>query len=998
MNKVASLFLVSLMGAGFSGCQEQDIAVQLRSLANSGDVSYVCRTSPGGLGVPLSECHPAAIANGTRDLYALLTQQSTGEVAIINVPLTPSDPRADEGVVDVDPAGPGFGFLRVGARPGEVVSTPGGQSSFVAVAETGKPGIFALPTTCLSAPAPTETVRDLTTWPACSLPRAPGSLEIVVEPPSEDGTIFEACDRSLGPQTEEPASSQRNECAANLSNEAGPLGRRKLMVALPDAGSVAVIDAQWLLDRPPGTFQPCLIEAEYPLRVQLPAVPPPQALPEDLESAAGCEPQSLPVPPTAPVFTARPSDFALGGEVLYVADDAAPVVHRLDVTNPCSAVERPPLLPRSFDQPARIVTTSQVAVSPQTPSGRRFVYAVDFEDQPLPSLMAFDVSPGSTDRTPIVRAGASFVPGETPDRTRFSGTIRDITFIERERLELDPETGTAIVGTACNPNPIPGAPGTEYQRTASSFDGARAEDLRGIFALVLLSNGQISFVDVEDFDAPCRRPAEINPFPEMDFRGCFNDQPAIPGLSRYAFGTETPSSSDDLVTVTNEVSCRMVQPHRQRSAFLGVTGDSAGIHAPALRGFPQLNWPEAAGATALLGRPKLLAVDFPAPGGGVQPARVYVGTSLYRRDVGDQFGSSLVVDPAVAEQYSLSLPFVEPRAYLGENVLVTYEGALTGRAGAFLLPNTDGTLTLTDPALGFCDAGVNDLELMRERGERQFGLSGPELDAFTNRHTDHVAITAEFPEEDDSYWAGAACGLAECDVTFGDFDAEVLAESRKFQVVDAEQNKLLLSSRVGVSADLTKCCFPGGSQYEIRSSAHWIRRGTETGVRHDVIASWTTDDSGARVLECIRDCSPRKRWHDSRVFEITCPPDSPQCGAGVTVGGDACELLTERDGGARPFGVELDEPAAKCIYDSPTARFALYRGAAPTLPGSYFSWSVAGGFLPLGLDLSGISVAVLPKAAVALPDLDWFTVIDSSSLGLVLIDLDRLTVLTPSIN
>jgi len=1009
--KRASFGLALLLGAALVGCQEQTVAVQLRSLANSSDVSYVCRSQQTGEGRPLSECNPASLggavstADEIRDLFALVTQESTGEVAVINVPLEPADPRSDEGVVDVDPSAPGFGFLRVGAQPGEIVSSPGGQASFVAVGELGKPGLFAIPTSCANAPVGSETVRDLTTWPACSLPRTPGALEMVVEPPDADGVIHQACDRSLGPQMR-PASADRSECRANLTEEGGPAGRRKLLVALPEAGTIAVIDAQSLLDREPGTFEPCDIEAEYPLQVNLPPVPPEQQVPADLQAGPTCTPFTPPVPPAPPVYAPRPSALAVGDGVLYVADDAAPVIHRFDIRQPCSAVETLPLLPRSFDQPARTVTTSDLAVSPLTPSGRRFVYAVDQDDQPLPSVMVFDVSPGATDRTPVVRPGSSFIPWESPDRVRFSAAIRDITFVQREQFVegdppvLDTETQTAIGGTLCNPNPIFGAPGTEYQADLAQADGASVADLRGVFAMVLLSNGQISFVDVEDFDAPCRRPVEINPLPEIDFRGCSNDMPAIPGLTLYAWGTETPTPADDAPTVTNEASCRMVQPHRQRSAFLGITSGELGIHAPSLRGFPQVDLPEGAGGTdGVASRPRLLAVDFPAPGGGVTPAGVYVGTTLYRRDPETPSSPSLSIDPAVAEQDSLALPFIEPRAYVNEQVILTYEGALTGRTSAFLASEAeDATLTLTDPTVGFCDVGVNDVELMRELGAEKLGLTNQALDEFAQRHADHVAITADFPEEDDSYWAGNACTRQECEATFGDFDDEILTEERKFRIVDAEQGRLLLTSRTGVRPELTKCCFPAGSAYQIRTSNHWLKRGAESGVQHDVVAGWVEDETGQRTLECVRDCSPRKRWNDPRVFEITCPPNAPGCGAGVTVPGDACELLGERAGGARPTGVELDEPAARCIHDTPTARFAVYRGREPTTPGTLFAWSVAGGFTPLGLDLTGISQAVLPKAAVALPDMDWLTVIDSASLGLVLIELEELNVLTPTIN
>lgn len=995
MTRLASLGRIAILAASLIGCQDDDLDVPLRSLANSGDVTYVCRTFPEGVGVPLHECHPASISGGGRELVALVTQQSTGEVAAINVPLDSQDQRDREGVVDLDPSSPGYAFLRVGARPGDIVSTPGGQASFVGVAEPGKAGIFGLPTSCLDAPRPGETMRDLTSWPACSLPRDPGQILMVVDPPTADGTIFESCDRSLGAEGNEPASSVRSECRANLTTEGGARGRRKLVVALPDAGSIAVIDAQWLLDREPGSFEPCRIEAEYALRVELPATPISQRVPADLAPPEGCTPSVLPSVPVDPVFAPRPSSLDWADGILYVGDEAAPVIHRLEIGSPCSATEIPPLLPRSFLRPDRMVTTSEVAVSPLTSSGQRFVYAVDVDDQPLSSLMVFDVSADSTDRTPLLRPNAGYLPNEAPDRLRFGGAIRDIAFVERERPELNRETGSAISGTLCNPNPIVGASGTEYQRPVILEQGALAEDLRGIFGLVLLSSAQIGFVDLDDYNAPCRRPIQINTGDELDFRGCAGDRPEIPGLTRYHYGFETPETTDDFLSVTNEVSCQMVRRHEPRSSFRGLTNDQVGVHAPSLRSFPQLAVPESAKGAEPESLPRLLAVDFPAPGGGVEPAQVYVGTTLYRRDQSRISDSALIIDPATAQQPSLALPFLEPRAYSGQQQQITYEGALTGHTSAFFTVNPDGVLVLTDPTVGFCDTGVRDPELMRQLGATKFELDGERLQRFTEQHTDHVAVTADFPKEDDGYWSGLACARAECVDAFGEWNAEVLSDARKFRVLDATQGEVLLSPRVeGIEPELVRCCFPGGSRYEIRASRHWVLRGGGSSARHDLVAEWTRKD-GKRVLECVEDCSPLKRFNDSRVFEITCPPGAAACAAGATQPGDPCEISAVRDGGARPTGVLLDEPAARCIRDTPTERFAIYRGRLATQPATTFGWSVTGTFSPLGIDLGILSRGISPSAAVSLREFDWLSVVDSASSGLIQVDLDTLSVEIP---
>lgn len=981
--------LVALVG----GCQEREVNVQVRSLARSGDVAYVCRLGRTGPGVPLSECHRASLEEGTHALYALVTQTSTGEVALINVPIHPSDRRSDEGVVDIDPSVPGYGFLRVGAQPGDIVASPDGEATFVTSRDIRRPGIFALPTSCLGPPSSDQTPRDITTWSACSLPTPPGSMSLVFDPLDANN----ACESTL---RNEPARSDEagRECPANLLTARGSAGRWKLLVALPDSGSVAVIDAQSILDREPGTFGPCPVDVEYPLSVELPAVPPEQRVPEDLQ---GCPSSPPPARPAPPVFSAHPVDMAVSGGVAYLADDRSPVIHRLGVSHPCQATEMPPLLPMSFDNPGRTVTTSKVAVSPLTPGGKRFVYAVDELDLPLSSVMVFDVSPGVTDRTPLVRPGSSYIPGETADRLRFGGAVQDITFLLRDRPLTDPQTGTAVVGTMCNPNPDPGAPGTEYQPNRDFTEGAQADELRGVFAMALLSNGQISVVDVEDFDAPCRRPADVNTSSEIDFRGCQNDEPPIAGFSRYAFNGDTPELNDDIPTVTNEVSCRMVQPHRQRSAFLGISSDLVGVRAPSLRSFPQIAVPESELGRSFVERPKLLAVDFPGVSGPPEPSRVYIGTTLYQRSTGGPLTNELVIDPARAEQYSVALPFIEPRAYTSELAVLTYEGVVAA-FGSGQLEHQEGesTLILND-RVNFCDRGVNDIELMRELGARRFQLEGDALEAFAEKHADVLVLTGDFPDEDDRYWSDQSeCTRAACMEMFGEFDADDIDVSREFRVIDANQERLVLAPRFDADLALADCCFPSATAYQIRASSHWVLSGSLSGVQHDVVARAVTTPSGERVFECVRDCSPRKRWNDPRVFEITCPEDSPGCAvAGPSTAGDVC-VLEERDdtGFLRPNGVELDEPAARCIHGTPTARFAVYRGLQPSARGTVFSWAVSSGFQPFGLDLSGLATAVAPQSAVALPDLDWFTVVDGASLGLVQIELENLSVLTPTIN
>lgn len=983
-----------------NSCSRQTVTVQLHPFQASGDVAYVCRT-PQGASRPLADCSPATIARGELDLYALMTQTATGEVAVINVPNDPASLHSGEGIVDVDPSVPGYGFLHVGGLPSKIVSTPGGSLSVVAVTEAGKPGLFALPTKCVGAPTPgasgaVGTDRDLLSWPACSLPAAPGSLAIVTAP--ETDTL---CDGSPSPRASLVASAEDLSCVAELAlpeGEGGPKGRRKIVVTLPDRGSIAVIDAAWLAQgTSPGDFSDCLIEAELPLNPKF--EPKSQTLPEDLRDPGAKDGSANQSAQPGP-FRARPAGLALDHNTLYVADSDAPLIHEVDLSNPCRPVENPPLLTRSLDRPDRIVTTSRLAVSPLTPSGRKFVYAIDQYDSPTASIMAFDVSPGATDRTPIVRPRSWQISSEPPDRIQFPSAPRDITFFERDRPVFDPLTGNIVEGVSCDPTPGNSGVGISYQSTPEYVSGARAVELRGVFGGALLTSGQVAVIDVEDFDAPCRRPVSINPNPsEEDFRGCLGD-PAVAGGAFV--------NGEGFRTVTDEVSCRMVEPHRARSSSLGLTDPTRGIHAPSLRGFPQLRSPDEASQLMPDDKPRLRAVDFTLrPDEKTEspaPAEVFVGTGLYRSDSID---SPLDVTPAAAlERHSVALPFAEPRAYLGSDTLtLTYEGTLTEPLPAGFLriddpnrPFTDEAFTLYDPSVGFCDRGVHDEALMESTAKAQFGLNGSAAQDFGRAHADYVQLVGKFPDADDAYWKHAELGCERdaCIATFGDYDPALASSkpssAREFRVVDALQQWLKIEPRnaSGTDADTLKsmavCCYPSGATYVVRASGHWVLRSDSGSVRHRVRAQLQQPDEShlykQQQLDCQFDPSPRKRGFETRVFEMCTGTGCGECkyknaDVGVTA---------------------ADKEAAKCVYNSPTARFAVYRGAKPSVRDMAFNWQTMGGFVPMRIDFSVLSPQVSPNALVPVPSMDWLTVVDGSSLGLVLLSLDKLAPLSPALN
>jgi hypothetical protein len=112
--------------------------------------------------------------------------------------------------------------------------------------------------------------------------------------------------------------------------------------------------------------------------------------------------------------------------------------------------------------------------------------------------MAFDVSPASLDRTPIVRPGSARIPFEPPDRVRLGGPAADLTFAFRDLPLEDLDTKVAVEGVLCDPDPTLSTrrASTRYRPVGDFSSGARPRLLRGLFALVVLTSGQIVVIDV----------------------------------------------------------------------------------------------------------------------------------------------------------------------------------------------------------------------------------------------------------------------------------------------------------------------------------------------------------------------------------------------------------------------------------------------------------------------------------------------------------------------
>jgi len=925
-------------GSSLLGCSATPSTTPLRSLQSSGPLAFVCLGAPGGdassFARPLSDC--SAIRTDTIDdysvphLYALVTQPVQGEVAIVDLTTT------DGSILDQDPNVPGASFLPVGAAPTDIVATTGGMASFVAAAEPGFEGIYALPSTLIRASA-----TRLSSWPSCALPAAPGAMLLAFDPPDDNGLTRPSCDASYGAQDSSTCGADHApHCHGDLSAEAGTTGktgRQKLIIALPSEGGFAVLDAQNVLDREAGGWAPCTIERWIPLAVDFVAPPPPTPPP-----AVGCvNEQTQSTQPLAQSFAAQPSDMALDDRRLYVADSGSPVIHVVDMPTPCAPIERPGLLALSAENPERVVTTTRIALSPPTLDLKRFLYAIDDVDG---SLMFFDISNGSTTRTPVQRNDTGINPFQPADRIRFQVPPRALISLEHLNDTADPSTGSSVP-VRCDPNPDSTGPGAIY-RTASTYDsGARPTLLRGVFSFVVLASGDIVTIDVDDYDSPCRGPIDQHPL--------------------YGCSTEL----DNLVT-SGEYSCRTVQAHEPRGAGFLVNVADIATNVPGLQDYPALFDPSGS----------VLNIDDETPAGKLPPRirasvpvsappsfQLVVGTTAQSLD--PQTGELLTATGAVnAKKHVLAMNLEEPRVHLANQAwAMTYEGPLPGFDSrlADLEWDADGTsLWLTDPSSRFCDSGVLSTaayeDILPTQGETP---AQTKIDSATL--ADYVQLTSSTPVESDTYWQSQSeCTYLSCRNEFG--SAQQPSAARELSITEAWPERLLvqLRGRTTEPADATlKCCFPGVVSFWVRAGGQWVVVSDRMGLIHHVVSDPATGS-------CRLSCDPRRARENGRAREVA-----------------AGTVLSDND------------PRA---FINPFFRFYMTRGQAcddqgqckdqPTKRDTYFTFSSAGAFVPLTLSLVSADLDVQPQAIEYLGPTGELVVSDGSLQGITLLDLNSLAI------
>lgn len=940
MNRAASLLVLSALLGGAAACTQEPVEVSLRSLERSGAVAFVCMGDPAKGPVPRSaSACTAEEAEGIEDfdrredeegapapedelphLYAFVAQTTRGELAMVDL-------TADDGnVLDQDGSTPGPNHLPIGADPVDVVASPGGTAVFVTSAEAGRPAIYAIPTRKVrpcgvdesrcGVPAPT-----LSSWPVCTLPAAPGDAVIAFDPPDASGATRASCDGG----------------GADASTENGDLGlegkgRQKLIVALPTLGQLVVLDAQTLLGRAPNDLSACVIERTLDLATEVPLG---DTEPPYPDGDACVVPDTI-GPRAEAAYVSTPSSlwYAEGDDRLYAGDLTAPLVHVLDAASACDLRELPPLLATSREDPRRVVATTRVAASQRlAPGFKRYVYAVDVEDR---SLMVFDVSDDAGSREPLRRPNPELNPLQPVDRLRFGAAPRDLIVVERDEPETLPASGTAEYGTRCNPDPAAVVcdsgvttcdPGTLYRTSGDKEEGAGPFTLRGTFAFVALSDGRVSVIDIDDYDADCRGPT----LPSR-FYGC--DEESTPG-------------SPGLLT-SEESSCNVVVPHALRSAAYFASSDLVGRHQPGVTTFPLLYRKDGTvvegedDPAAQLVRMRALIPEPPIS----VPYQIAVGGEVLTIGQGENVPPDLVADGEGKVHHTLAMNLEEPRAHTSDqDWTITYEGplpGLDGRVGDLQLTTSPGTFQ--DAAAQFCDQGVQSENAVREQLTAA-GLTEAEIEAQAPALADRLSVTEPLPANEDPYWDGASCSFQQCLGIFG--DEETPREARDIAILEAYSDHLVLAPpSAGVSAEEFECCFPTLIQFTVRAGAQWVAVGSSTGFLHHVVEDPETG-----------------------VCRDSCDPDAT--------------LLRGRVRTAPEGPVEEGSPLA---FRNPFFRFAITAPAETVIPRDHaFKFTTQGQFIALFASLTEETDNVLPQTLTYVPGTGELAVADGSLEGLLLV-------------
>jgi hypothetical protein len=505
-----------------AACSRAQTGVQPRTFDRAGAITFTCFDREERVAVPLDEQCTTIDADVRFAMVALVTQTSRGEVASVDL--------ASGRVLDTNDAVPGFTFQRVLPVPIGITLRPD-RPTFTYVASFGARRVQAVPTErFLPGATPSDAVPHEVELPGppTDLVISPDGSALFVSvpetwlhvPPGDAAVPLDATfDAGVEPDADAAMAPEAG-LDADVDTDAGLDG------SMPDDGgpdadggpddggpngdggtagteSGAVfripLDAEGTMGTPErlGFRAP---EAPPDLR-DLPSLPPSadvSAYQHACIPAGALDPDppssDLAPPPldtNVDVAGAHPVAMEVDalGNVLLVADDRLPLIHRFDI----STAAPEPMAPLVVG-----VATRDLALTPPVPArpgedtpGARYLFALDDNDE---SVLVVDYTAGSPSEGAVLPVSTG---GPRPDRLLLPTGVRAIEVITPSYEA----TATEAIATLCTPG-------------SDLADAAAPLQLRGVFLVAGSSDGSLRTVDVHDLDLPCRGYPDCEGVPE----------------------------------------------------------------------------------------------------------------------------------------------------------------------------------------------------------------------------------------------------------------------------------------------------------------------------------------------------------------------------------------------------------------------------------------------------------------------------------------------------
>lgn len=985
------LTLVVTLG-GYVACSQTPTESPVRTLERSEHMDAVCMRIPLGTdqtpptGLPETECAPPPTGltdserralgdQNPKHLFGLVTQSTRGELAVVDL--------TSGKVVDTDKTIPGFTMVPVGKMPVGVAVLPDASAVIVAAAEANRPALYRIPTSSLLGDSVLGGVRpEIGAWPLCTLPGRPSSVVAIPRP----GGGTELVVTLLGERAQPAAVAYVKSFEGNAPGQ--PVPCQLTAVTGPNAR----YDGRFAEGPSWGTGLP-YAAAEVDLTGLLPGA---SCDSTGADAGAGDAGNEVPDAGTggsdagpgdndggaaAPIELAG-AESRFGGATLadgwlYVPDEALPLVHVFDVRAPGAIREVSPLRLTQHKEQAAFGAVAKIAVSPTTRALKRYLYAVD---RGQGNIAVFDITdPENGPRVALARPNPELNPLVPRDRVGFSAPAINVGFVRHDiPLQAD---GFARSGTLCSPDPSD-VEGSAFNGTSTLAATLGPTRLRGVFAFVTLANGQVVTVDVDDWDGPCRRPSSLTA-----------SSPNTSAASDYALapppGTQGPYGVTlaPQNTVTDEGFFPVSAPHRVRSSRVFIKSATSNA-LPRLAGRPTLlldrNTPLATVGKESLENPALLATATTL----ADPER---SSSL------EEVRSETLSFPSDASEPSVRFAYEVPDVHIDQDWTVTFEGAIPGFdavPAVISTTNNDDTLTLSQREVSYCKFGVLDAAQGNRRREASIkalsdlGYGAAAISTYASKlQSDYAQLSDDLLAPGDPYWSEdnscwtdvvpngfRGASVAEqrhnfCDELFGSKASPRFA--RDFPILEAYDDHLVLTASVDnaerqiVRSPLrnraARCCFHNQSRFIVRAGGQWSALGSVSGFLHHVIR-----DSGSG--RCVESCSQDDVLKNARTTTVP-----------------HAERVTLRT---------LPDRNSPLAFRNPMFSFVVWGGTSqtPIARDMVWSFSTQGQFAPLAIPLLSGSVQVSPSSLRYLPGFGQLAVVDSASAGLILLDLNNVSV------